>query len=423
MRTKFDTESSRMRPVPDIVVLGGHVQNYAWGSTSLLPNFLGTTPDGRPQAELWLGAHPVLPSTIVGMSLERAVGDFPREFLGPYAPSDADSLPFLLKVMAVESPLSIQVHPSKAQAEAGFLAEERAGIAREAGNRNFRDSNHKPEIICALSEFSLLCGFVDDAQTQTRLTAIREAASRAGSDKARAALATIAEPNGPPEQRRDMLRAILSIPADAMPEIIAAIRRSADGLGLIHLHGIADHYPTDPGVLVAALMNYRALQPGEAMFFAAGTTHAYLHGLGIELLANSDNVVRAGLTPKHIDIEQLLRICDPSPSTAALVNPMRSSDVTTWPTPCTDFELGRVEPGPTRAARGGFDSGPRIVLCTSGSVLLGNGSSESDRDHATLTLDKGMAAWVFPGIDLRIARSEADVASSVYIARCPQLGS
>ena len=419
MKTNFDIEWSRMRPVPNIVVLDGCIQNYAWGSVSLLPAFLGTEPDGLAQAELWLGAHPTLPSTIVGMSLERAVADYPREFLGPYASPNADSLPFLLKVMAVETPLSIQVHPSKSQAEAGFLAEERAGISRNAGNRNFRDENHKPEIICALTEFSLLCGFADDEQTRARLQAIQNAAS----PSARATLDSIPASDGSPMRRREILRTILSFSATAMPDVIEAIRIAAPSLQLEHLKAIADHYPTDPGVLVAALMNYRVLQPGEAMFFDAGTTHAYLHGLGIELLANSDNVVRAGLTPKHIDIEELLRICDPEPSVAELVVPSKASDKITWATACTDFELSLVRPAPTMPSVLGIDAGPRIVLCTSGSVVLREGPYESAYPTPSLALTRGMAAWVFPGVDLRVFRENAELESSVHIARCPQLGS
>lgn len=396
-----------------IVVLDGYVQNYAWGSTSLLPEFLGREPDDRPQAELWLGAHPVLPSRLRGVSLDQAIADHPHEYLGPNAPTDADSLPFLLKVMAVETPLSIQVHPSKSQAEAGFRAEEAAGISRHASNRNFRDANHKPEIICALTEFSLLCGFAGDGETRVRLRVIRDAASL----DAQKTLDTIPLPDGTPNRRREMLRAILSTSHLDMPEVTDAIRNVAPDLRLGHLGAIADHYPTDPGVLVAALMNHRVLQPEEAMFFAAGTTHAYLHGLGIELLANSDNVVRAGLTPKHIDIGELLRICNPEPSSAELVSPVRIGEVATWATACTDFELSQVNPGPTAPSVVGVDAGPRIVLCTSGSVTLGAAPGTS----LSVTLSRGMAAWVFPNVDLRVWRKTASTESSVYVARCPQL--
>jgi mannose-6-phosphate isomerase len=399
---------------PSFVRLVGDIQNYAWGSKSLLPSLLGVEANGHPQAELWLGAHPSLPSRVDGVALDAAVAADPELFLGPRAANVANTLPFLMKVMAVASPLSIQVHPSKEQAEAGFLRENSRGLATDAPNRNYRDANHKPEIICALSDFSLLCGFVDDAETRRRLTIIRHAV---GSN---AALDSIADAfptsSATADDRRALLGAILSMSSKDVPSVVQAVRTAGQERGLEHLVGICDHYPTDAGVLVAALMNFRVLRPGEAMFFEAGQTHAYLSGLGIELLANSDNVVRAGLTPKHIDIPELLQLCDPMPSAALIVNPVTRGTQTAWPVSCDDFSLKRYELSPSGAALSGHD-GPKIVLCTSGRVVL-----EDPATGRLIDVFAGESAFVFPGVDIVVRLPSSDSEhSTVFVANSPYL--
>jgi mannose-6-phosphate isomerase len=414
----LDHESSA-----SIVRLFGAVQNYAWGSESLLPSFLGVEPDGRPQAELWLGAHPSLPSVLDGVALDAAVTADPGRFLGPNGSRLGNTLPFLMKVMAVASPLSIQVHPSKEQAEAGFRRENALGLSIDAPNRNYRDENHKPEIICALTEFELLCGFVDEVETRRRLTIIRRAAAQAALDRI---IDRFLESEATAEGRRALLSAILSLPREVVTDVVVAVRVARGELGLGYLDPIADRYPNDAGVFVAALMNHRVLKPGEAVFFAAGQTHAYLSGLGIELLANSDNVVRAGLTPKHIDIAELLRLCDPMPSSGEAIAPMIEGAYTSWPVGCTDFALTQITPARESDCVVGSDAGPRVALCTSGRVVL-----EDRTTRFSLELEAGESAWVFPSVDLvvrgvfpgvpQVGSGVIQAQSTVFLASSPAL--
>jgi mannose-6-phosphate isomerase len=409
-----------------IVRLMGGVQNYAWGSTTLLPSFLGVEPDGQPQAELWLGAHPLFPSRIGyrgGVALDAALAAEPGRYLGSNAARTGNTLPFLMKVMAVASPLSIQVHPSKSQAEAGFRRENALGLAIDAANRNYRDANHKPEIICALREFELLAGFVDDDETRHRLSIVRQAVSLPTFNSI---VDRFVESEATVDDRRALLSSILSLHSDVVVNVVAAVRVVGRELGLGHLDAIADRYPNDAGVLVAALMNYQVLQPGEAVFFAAGQTHAYLSGLGIELLANSDNVVRAGLTPKHIDIPELLRLCDPMPSSGEVVAPEIEGAHAKWSASCPDFALTEEAPQPGFMSVVGPDAGPRIALCTSGRVAL-----IDQRNQFSLELETGQSAWVFPLVDLvvRCARGPVGTVgpggvmgpSRVFLAGSPML--
>jgi mannose-6-phosphate isomerase len=411
-------------PPPTIVSLRGAVQNYAWGSTTLIPSLLGVEPDGLPQAELWLGAHPVLPSFIDGVSLLASIAAEPMRFLGARSADVEYRLPFLMKVMAVASPLSIQVHPSKEQAHAGFERENGLGIAVDAGNRNYRDPNHKPEIICALREFSLLSGFVSDAEVNERLRAIA-AASSGPARQALEAIGRLAPQSAGTdiEARRKLLGAALEIPMEVCEGVVDAVRSVARARQLDYLVRIADHYPRDAGVLVAALMNHRVLQPGEAMFFAAGNAHAYLEGLGIEVLANSDNVVRAGLTPKHIDVHELLELCDVSPSSGLPVaaeitdragEAGKPGERMRWIVNCPDFALQQVSPGPGSVVSVGTDAGPRIALCTTGSIHLSDAATGASRE-----LRAGQSAWLFPGVDL-VVRSDTPN-SAVFLAESPAL--
>lgn len=219
------------------------------------------------------------------------------------------------------------------------------------------------------------------------------------------------------DDRRALLAGILSLQNDVVTEVVSAVRVASYERGLEHLGAIAERYPNDAGVLVAALMNYRVLTPGKAIFFEAGQTHAYLAGLGIELLANSDNVVRAGLTPKHIDIAELLRLCDPMPSSGEAVLAETKGAQTIWPANCHDFALAQIvlEPGSDFAV--GSDRGPRVALCTSGRVIL-----EDQATGFSIELRAGESSWVFPGVSL-VTRTDTRTAgeSSVFLATSPNL--
>lgn len=390
-------------PNSTIVRLRGGIQTYGWGSTVLLPALLGVEPNGEPQAELWLGAHPACPSRLLGdgdpeQSLLDAIETDPQLFLGTTEPL----LPFLLKVLAVGGPLSIQVHPSIRQAVAGFDRENEAGIALDAPNRCYRDSNHKPEIICARTNFELLCGFVGDDVLRSRLHAIVSVAPELGS--------TLGVSSANFHIDRGLLMtSILRMSAAESTVAVAAVM-TALAAELAHLLVIGEQYPADPGVVVAALMNHRILQPGEAMYFPAGIVHAYLSGLGVELLANSDNVLRCGLTPKHIDVTELLAVASLQPSDPDLFRPNATGVGYDLFAPCQDFALTML-----RASRVlGASSSPRIVLVLAGAIRvkdLVTGSS--------IALRQGESAWVFPDVDLELDGGgeafDAAIASSPYL--------
>lgn len=249
------------------------VQHYAWGSETAIPALLGVEPDGQPWAELWIGDHPRLPSLVASTG----------------QPLDA-GLPFLLKVLAAAEPLSIQSHPSLEQAIAGFEAENQAGVALDAPNRTYRDANHKPELICALTPFDALVGF------RTPEAIIGEFS---GID----ALAPMLERLNGPRPLQTTIEWLLQMPAAETATLVAEV------VPLVALAEMLDSFhPGGRGVLVALLLNRVTLEPGEAVFLGAGNLHAYLSGVGVEIMANSDNVIRGGLTTKHIDLEELLKV-------------------------------------------------------------------------------------------------------------------
>lgn len=279
--------SSRARKVLRLL---NKIQSYAWGSLDALPALLGQPPDGRPQAELWLGAHDSAPSLAGGRPLNAVIAEAPERLLGaPVARRFEGKLPFLLKVLAAAQPLSLQAHPSLAQAREGFARENAAGLPLNAPHRNYRDANHKPELLCALSEFHALCGFRAVGESVRLLRGL-------GVDT------TLLE--------RDGLRAFFTHVMTARVSLTQV--RVVEGFEreCALAAQLLAAYPGDPGLIGALLLNYVVLQPGDALFLTAGNLHAYVRGTGIELMANSDNVLRGGLTPKHVDVPELLRVLD-----------------------------------------------------------------------------------------------------------------
>jgi mannose-6-phosphate isomerase len=357
---------------PGIFALDGVVRRYAWGSHTAIPNLLGEAPDGRPAAELWLGAHPADPSYAPAhdQGLDTLIAADPRGLLGAAVAERFDGrLPFLLKVLAAERALSLQVHPNLDQARVGYAAEQARGVPLDAPERNYRDANHKPELLCALTEFAALCGFRPVPRTLEFLAALDVAALRpyrellVGSDGL-----------------RETFTALLTLPARRqsalVADVVAALRGLAVGGGdwaesarIVLL--AADDFPDDIGVVVGLLLNAVRLAPGQAIYLGAGNVHAYLRGVGVEVMANSDNVLRCGLTPKHIDVPELLRITDFSPLAdagwpATEVGP----GLVRFDTPVPDFRLSVLDldvAGGTAQLPAG---GPSIVLCTSGALTV-----------------------------------------------------
>ncbi|MET9695165.1 mannose-6-phosphate isomerase, class I [Streptomyces sp. NPDC006514] len=345
------------------------IRPYAWGSTTALPALLGVEPTGEPQAEMWMGAHPGAPSRIDRGAGERALSDViaadPEGELGAATVAKfGPRLPFLFKILAAGAPLSLQVHPDLLQAREGFEDEERRGVPIDADHRNYKDPNHKPEMICALTAFDGLCGFRPPLEAAELLEGLDVDSLKPYADLLRAH----------PEEAalREMLTAVLTADraemAHTVHEVAAAVTRI--GGRYTPYATLVHHFPGDPGVIAAMLLNHVRLQPGEAMFLGAGVPHAYIDGLGVELLANSDNVLRAGLTPKHVDVPELLKIAKFEPGDPNLLRPEGDGEEV-YETPIDEFRLSRFLLAPGGASRVLPHDTPQILLCTAGSPQAG----------------------------------------------------
>lgn len=356
----------------------------------------GFPPIGRPIAELWLGAHPASPSRI-GVSPHSPVLDLARfaaedagltgteEFLDSFIAADPErvlgepskspnfpQLPYLLKVISARTPLSLQVHPSKEQAEEGFARENSAGIELCSPERSYQDCNHKPELLCALSDFEAIVGF----RTPRRIIGVLDGLGVPLTDQL--AKMVQEQPNAVGvrnlfayllgEETRPtaaQIHEVVEVCANRSPDESPSPRADASVVEL------AKHYGEDPGVVASLLLNPVSLQPGEAIFVPVGTVHAYLRGTGVEIMAASDNVLRAGLTPKHIDVPELMKIMETVAAPPIRIAPERVSAVQhTFYAPVDDFELSLIElrdANKLEKLRGG---GPRIVLCLTGAAQI-----------------------------------------------------
>ncbi|MDR3199934.1 MAG: mannose-6-phosphate isomerase, class I, partial [Spirochaetales bacterium] len=316
-----------------IYKLENTIQRYAWGSPVLMPDFLGKeNPEKKPWAELWMGAHPKAPSLARREGgadagpLDKLIAAGPAAFLGDKIAAAFGQLPFLFKLLAAAEPLSIQCHPDLDQAREGFERENRAGIPLDAGERNYRDANHKPEIILAVTPFTALRGLrpVDEIIRFFSAFPVPELNALAR-DLERGAAPGAAESGS---ALKAFLRHLLCAPGDIAKSWIASIKAQSGsceaGENLPEYRAftrLADFYPADAGCLAPFYLNLLRLAPGEALFLGPGELHAYLEGLGVELMANSDNVLRAGLTPKHIDVKELLAIVSCAAAKAEILRP------------------------------------------------------------------------------------------------------
>ncbi|MFA9498404.1 MAG: mannose-6-phosphate isomerase, class I [Deltaproteobacteria bacterium] len=294
-----------------IRLLKNVVQEYAWGSYTAIPELLGhDAPASTPQAELWMGAHPKAPSMVkcdgVWFSLLELISKNPQNILGEKVAEKFDSrLPYLFKVLAAAKPLSIQAHPSLIQAKEGFERENRLKIPLDAYHRNYKDDNHKPECICAMTDFWALNGFRKISDILSLMEKICPPGLKTSLDLLRE------QPDS--MGLKNFFQALMTLDGKKQAEIIADAIKNVQNFAddhpayqwMINLH---KEYPKDIGVFSPIMLNLVCLKPGEAMFLPAGELHAYLDGVGIELMANSDNVLRGGLTPKHIDVQELLNV-------------------------------------------------------------------------------------------------------------------
>jgi mannose-6-phosphate isomerase len=365
------------------------IQPYAWGSPTLMAEFLGQpNRDGGPQAELWIGAHPLLPSQVVlsdgPQPLDQWIQRSPEAVLGrAVAEQFGPELPFLLKVLAVAAPLSIQCHPDRTQARAGFAREDSLGIPRDAPQRNYRDQNHKPELIVALSRYTALKGFRPAEQIVAHLRVLEWpilapaiAALTRQDEAGLKVFFSILMSLARAEQAQVAARAAQVARAHAASDLVWE--------WVLRLH---DRYPDDIGVLSPLYLNLLVLEPGQALFLPAGELHAYLDGLGVEIMANSDNVLRGGLTPKHVDVPELtalLNFCSELPR--VLTPQARPDGVSVYVTPAAEFELGvlDVHQGAPHAVDAAH--GIEILLVIEGRVrvLASDGTLELDRGTSAL---------------------------------------
>jgi len=345
------------------------IRPYAWGSRYGIATLQGRpVPAEDPEAELWMGAHPSAPSGARGSTLDTVIAAAPERELGPDCLARfGPRLPFLLKVLSADRALSIQVHPSRAQAAAGFRAENERGLAPDDPARNYVDDWPKPELLCALTPFEVLAGMRTPADAAGILRALAV-------DELQPPAAGLERGTSDPGS---VLESVLRRPEDGRKELVSQVVDACERLASVDgryagtctaaLRVALDH-PGDLGVVALLLMRHTVLEPGEAVFMPAGGLHAYLRGTGIELLANSDNVVRAGLTGKHIDVPELLRLVDPSVAVPVLSPRVRPGGIACFDTPAAEFGLCLLElSGPALALPG---AGPRILLCLDGAALL-----------------------------------------------------
>ncbi|MEL4359426.1 MULTISPECIES: mannose-6-phosphate isomerase, class I [unclassified Luteococcus] len=368
--------------------MSGAIQNYAWGSVTAIPETLGFPETGEPQAEYWLGAHASAPSTVGDQNLAELIADRPgivgeasvREF-GP-------RLPYLLKVLAANRPLSLQAHPSRAQAEEGFARENQAGVALDDPTRSYKDDWPKPELMLALTPFDALCGFRDPKQTVELFEAldIPELDQMVAPLRLRSGSAGLAEvfldALGQSDERRDLVNAVTAQCVRHVGE------EGAFGDFCRTAVLLDEFYPGDSSILGALMMNRFTMQPGEGVYLPAGNLHAYLKGTGIEIMANSDNVLRGGLTPKHIDVDALVSVVDFDAAPVELVRAVdEAPGLLRYPTPAPEFALWQLELTPGIQVELPATETGRTLLVIDGTL----------RDAEGTELAKGQAAFLPAG--------------------------
>ncbi|WP_030534386.1 mannose-6-phosphate isomerase, class I [Prauserella rugosa] len=377
-------------------LLQGAVRAYAWGSRTTIPELLGRpVPSPHPEAELWFGAHPgdparVLRSDGTETTLLEVVDADPDGQLGARCSGRwGGRLPFLLKILAAEEPLSMQAHPSAEQAAEGYAREEAAGIPRDAANRNYPDPTAKPELVCALTEFHALAGFRDPHRTVRLLRAIETPGL------ARYAELLAGQPG--PDGLRALFTTWITLPQSALdellPEVLEACVRHVQDRGEFAAEcrtvlELGEVHPRDAGVLAALLLNRLTLRAGEAIYLPAGNLHLYLHGTAVEILANSDNILRCGLTPKHVDVPELLRVVDFRCGDMPVLTGEPDGGAAVYRTETPEFELSRIDWDSDDRRELELDgSGPEILLCTAGELLL------YDDEGTKVELRRGESVW------------------------------
>lgn len=370
-------------------LLRNGVQTYGWGSVEAIPRFLGTEPDGGPVAEVWIGTHPIKPSYVDETTeLKEVAGD----------------LPFMVKLLAADRPLSLQVHPSRAEAIAGYAEEEAAGIPLDAPHRVFKDANHKPEMVYALSTFDSLIGFRPTAEVLRVLSPIDTPLAQQLAEDLR---------NDPGWQgivRRIEWLLTQHIPSDEVDQLVKVCQSLAErGMDVKRAYvtatEISKHYPGDVGVVISLMLNRMTLQPGEAAFLETGVIHAHLSGMCLEVMATSDNVMRAGLTDKHVDPEGLVDSLRSGMARIARVNPdFVSVDTEVFSPSDVEFALAV-----TQVSLADPD-GVELIRATSSVLVCTGGEVRVTTPTGDLTLGRGESAYLGPDDREAVVRGLGEVA-------------
>lgn len=362
------------------------VQNYAWGSKTALTELYGiANPENLPMAELWMGAHPKSSSKITDdqgtvRSLRDVIDGDKTALLGRDVAERFGELPFLFKVLCAAQPLSIQVHPNKRASEIGFARENAEGIAMDAPERNYKDPNHKPELVFALTPFLAMNAFREFSEIVSLLqpvagahTAIAHFLEQPDAARLSALFASLLNMQG--EEKARALAILRAAVADQQGEPWQTIRV------------ISEFYPDDSGLFSPLLLNVVKLKPGEAMFLFAETPHAYLQGTALEVMANSDNVLRAGLTPKYIDIPELVANVkfEAKPAAELLTQPVKHAGELDFPIPVDDFAFSLHD----------LSAEPAVLAQQSAAILFClEGEATVRKDARTLTLQPGESAFI-----------------------------
>lgn len=385
------------------------IRPYDWGSTTEIPRLTGIeNPSGQPMAELWMGAHPGAPSTVRLEGESHPLPDYlsrdAERTLGPeIARRFGGRLPFLLKILAAGRPLSIQAHPDLEQARAGFERENEAGIPLDAFERSYRDDNHKPELIRALTPFSALRGFrpledIAEEFSGSEFSGARSSGPAApgdGMSELAAAVSGLRAAPGESSLRR-FFSALMSTDETELAEAALLRARNAGARTRYEwVQRLGEEYGADRGIAAPLYLNCLELEPGEAMFLPAGTLHAYLEGVGIEVMANSDNVLRGGLTRKHVDVPELIRTLVFAPDEPEIQRADPDTPPGRWhryATPAPEFALEETRVDGT-AERPRPAAAPEVVLALEGSVRLrdpaGEGVELARGESAFVTADTG----------------------------------
>jgi mannose-6-phosphate isomerase len=362
------------------------VQNYAWGSKTALTDLYGiANPNNLPMAELWMGAHPKSSSKIEDASgqvrsLRDVIDADKAALLGDKVAQRFGELPFLFKVLCADQPLSIQVHPNKQASEIGFAKENAAGIPLDAAERNYKDPNHKPELVFALTPFLAMNAFREFSEIISLLQPV------AGAHNAIAHF--LENPNA--DALSQLFASLLNMQGEEKSHALAVLKAALDsqhGEPWETIRLISEFYPDDSGLFSPLLLNVVKLNPGEAMFLFAETPHAYLQGVALEVMANSDNVLRAGLTPKYIDIPELVANVKfvAKPAAELLTQPVKNGAELDFPIPVEDFafSLHDLSSAETSVAQ----ESAAILFCVEGEATLHKGEQR-------LVLKPGESAFV-----------------------------